>query len=71
MILKHRDPRKRDIKELERLLRHRLSPKQRFSIEHEIYTIKKGERERRILHIISIFITWIQNVGSLSKTDLV
>ncbi len=43
MILKERDSRERDIIELKRLLAYDLTPKQRFLIEREIASIKKGE----------------------------
>ncbi len=44
MIIKKRDSRKDDIKKLEKLLSsYNLSAKQKFLIEREIYTIKKGE----------------------------
>jgi len=44
MIIKDRDSKKRDIRELEKLLSsYNLSPKQRFLIEREIYAIKRGE----------------------------
>ncbi len=44
MIFKERDSREKDIKELQDLLNYRLSPKQRFLIEREIDSIKKGEQ---------------------------
>ncbi|OAQ19745.1 hypothetical protein [Thermosulfurimonas dismutans] len=44
MIIKDRDSRERDIKELKKLLSsYNLSPKQKFLIEREIYAIKRGD----------------------------
>ncbi len=44
MIIKERDSKQRDIKELISLLKLDISPKQRFLIEREIRFIKAGER---------------------------
>lgn len=44
MIIKEKDSKERDIKELTSLLKLNISPKQRFLIEREIRSIKAGER---------------------------